>query len=474
MKILLINPPFTNYGGLEGHGGKAPPLNLGYLAAYVRDKKRHYGSSILDAEVLGMTFEQIEDHIKRDRPDIVGITSSTPAYISAIRISKICKDADPGIKVVMGGIHPSAFPTETAMEDTIDFVVVGEGEITFLELLNAIENRSGYKDIAGIAYKESGRIVRNRPRDLIDNLDMLPFPARDLMPHSLYSPPPTKRVSTFKATSLTSARGCPYNCNFCSAHVIWTRRYRYRSPGNVIDEMQQCITDFDIREFAITDELFTLNKERALAFCEGLLKRRMGVAWVCMSRAGQVDEQLLRLMKQAGCKEISFGLESGDEEVLSKIIHKKNTLEAARQSIRLVKKAGIRTHASYMIGNIGETEETIRKTINFAKELNTDIAAFFIATPLPGTELYEEAVKSGYIRTGVSWNDFSPLSKGKPVMSLPNLSSEDLLRWHRRAIREYYLRPRYILKKIFGLRSKVDFLNIYNGLRLFCRLEQNQ
>lgn len=474
MKVLLINPPFTNYGGLEGHGGKAPPVNLGYIAAYLRDKKRYYGISILDAEALGMTFEGIEDHIRKERPDVVGITSSTPAYISAIRISKVCKEIDPCIKTVIGGIHPSAFPTETAMEDTIDFVVAGEGEITFSELLNAIENKSEYKDISGIAYKQGARVTRNRPRDLIDNLDILPFPARDLMPNPLYSPPPTKRVSAFKTTSLTSARGCPYNCNFCSAHVVWTRRYRYRSPKNVVDEIERCIADFNIREFAVTDELFTLNKERALAFCEEVLNRKLNIAWVCMSRAGQVDEQLLRLMKKAGCKEISFGLESGDEEVLSRIIHKKNTLETARQSIRLVKKTGIRTHASYMIGNIGETEETIRKTIKFAKELNTDIAAFFIATPLPGTELYDEALKSGYIRGGVDWNDFSPLSKGKPVISLPGLNSEDLLKWHRRAIREYYLRPCYIIKKILSLRGKVDFLNIYNGLRLFFRLEHNQ
>ncbi|KPK40737.1 MAG: hypothetical protein AMJ78_06875, partial [Omnitrophica WOR_2 bacterium SM23_29] len=342
------------------------------------------------------------------------------------------------------------------------------------DLLNAIEKKGGYKDIPGIAYKDGGGGIRNKPRQLVDDLDTLPFPARDLMPYSLYSPPPTKRVSTFKTTSLTSARGCPYNCNFCSAHVVWTRRYRYRNPKNVADEMEQCITDFNIREFAITDELFTLKRERTLAFCEEILNRRLNIAWVCMGRAGQVDEQLLRIMKKAGCKEISFGLESGDEEILSKIIHKKNTLEAARQSIKLVKKAGIRTHASYMIGNIGETVQTVKKTIEFAKELNTDIAAFFIATPLPGTELYEQALQLGYIRQGVNWSNFSPLSKDKPVMTLPGLNSDDLIKWHRRAIWEYYIRPRYLIKKIFGLRSKVDFLNLYNGLRLFFRLEHNR
>lgn len=474
MKVMLINPPFTNYGGLEGHGGKAPPLNLGYLAAYVRQQRRYYDISILDAEVLGMTFEKIEAHIKKEKPDVIGITSSTPAFLSALRISRICKDVDANIKVILGGIHPSAFPIQTASEKSIDFVVVGEGELTFLDLLDAIEKKNGYQDISGIAYRDDGIVIQNRPRQLIENLDTLPFPARDLMQNELYSPPPTKRVSTFKATSLTSARGCPYNCNFCSAHVIWTRRYRFRNAENVVDEMEYCVSNFGIREFAITDELFALNRDKALTFCEEILNRGLNIAWVCMSRAGQVDEELLKMMKRAGCKEISFGLESGDEEMLSKIIHKKSTLDTARQTIGLVKKVGIRTHASYMIGNIGETERTIRKTIEFAKELNTDVAAFFIASPLPGTELYEQALKLGYIRKDANWSDFSPLSKNRPVMTLPGLSPEDLMKWHRRAIWEYYVRPRYIIKRIFGLRSKVDFLNLSNGLRLFFRIEHRQ
>lgn len=471
MKILLINPIYTAYGGLEGHGGKAPPLNLGYLAAYVREKRKDYIVAILDAEALGMTFEEVEKYLKKEKPDVVGITSSTPAYSSALRISQICKNVDNEIEVVIGGAHPSAFPKRTAEEDTIDFVVVGEGEITFFELLDAIDRKRALSEIDGIVFKDDGKVIQNKPRVLIKDLDILPFPARDLMPHYLYQPPPTKRVSTFKSTSLTSARGCPHNCNFCSAKVVWTRKYRYRSPKNVVDEIEHCVRDFDLKEFNLTDELFTINKNRAVSICEDISQRKLDIAWVCMSRAGQVSEDLLRLMKKAGCKEISFGLESGDEEILKKM-NKDNSLEAARESIRLIKKVGIKSHASYMIGNLGETKDSIRKTIEFAKELSTDIAAFFITTPLPGTQLYEEAFKLGYIRNNVDWKDFSPLSKDKPVMSIPGLNSEELMKWHRQAIKEYYLRPKYIFKKIFGIKSKVDILNLYNGLKLFLRIEQ--
>ena len=472
MKVLLINPPFTRYGGLEGHGGKMTPINLGYLAAYAREKKKNYAISILDAEVLGMTFEDIGSHIRKEKPDVVGITSSTPAYSSVVQIATICKSFSEDIKVVIGGVHPSAFPKDTAGEKAIDFVVVGEGEITFLELLNALESGKTFAKVDGIMFKDGNNYIRTEPRSLIEDLDMLPFPARDLMPHDLYEPAPTKRVSSFKSTSLTSARGCPHRCNFCSANVVWTRRYRFRNPKNVVDEMEHCIKTFGIREFSFTDELFTLRSERTSALCEDILRRNLNVAWVCMCRAGQVSKDLLRLMKRAGCREISFGLESGDQDILNRM-HKDITLEKALESVRLTQKAGIRTHASYMIGNLGENEKTIRKTIDFAKKLNTDIAAFFTTTPLPGTELYDNALQAGYIRKNVNWNNFSPLSKVNPVMSLPGLDSEALMRWHRCAIKEYYLRPRYILKKLFSLRTKGDFLNIYNGLRLFLRIGKN-
>lgn len=469
MKIILINPPFSAYGGLKGHGGKSLPLNLGYLAAYVRRERSDYKLSIFDAEALCMSFEDIVKHISAENPDVIGITSSTPGFSNAIKTAQVCKGANSRAWVVLGGIHPSAFPEETVKEESVDFVVAGEGEITFLELLAALEKKEGFSGIKGLVFKENGRVVRNEPRPLIEDLDSLPFPARGLMPLNLYQPPPTKRVSIFKPTYLTTARGCPFNCTYCSAKVVWQRRYRFRSPENVVNEIEHCIRDFDIREFNFTDELFTANHARVKAFCEEIIKRNLKIAWVCMSRAGGVSLEILKLMKKSGCKEISFGLESGDEAVLKKI-KKEATIESAFKSIMLVKKSGIKTHASYMLGNIGETPQTIRKTINLAKKLNTDIAAFFIASPLPGTEFYEEALRLGYLRKNFEWRDFSPLSKGLPVINLPNLSSEELLRWHKRAIREYYIRPRYILKRLFGLRHKIDFLNAYEGMKLFFRI----
>lgn len=467
MKVLLINPPFTNYGGLRGHGGKAPPLNLGYLASYLLSRgKGFYKVAILDAEALSLTFESVADYLRAEKPEVVGITSSTPAYSSALIISRMIKEIDKRIKVVMGGMHPSAMAPEVAGEDSVDFAVLGEGELTFFELLEAIRNGRPAQEVAGIIFRTNGELKLTQPRALIQDLDCLPFPARELMPHHLYQPPPTKRISAFNPTSITSARGCPFRCYFCSAHVVWARKYRYRSARNVVDEIELCVNKFNFREFSFTDELFTLIPARTISICEEILKRKLDIAWICMCRAGQLTPELLKLMKRAGCRKISFGVESGDPDIL-KSIHKDVTLEEISESIRLTHKAGIRSVAGFMIGNLGENETTVKRTISFAKKLNCDIAAFFIATPLPGTEFYERAKGLGFLRPDIDWKDYSPLSRSKPAVSLPGLDSDKLIYWHRRALREYYLRPRYLARKLSGLRDKTELLNAINGLKLF-------
>lgn len=471
MKIILINPMFTLYGGVKGHGGSSPPINLGYVASYVRSQKPHYDLSILDAEALKLTYKDVENHVARERPDVVGITANTPAFHHVTNIAKSCKNVDKKIKVVVGGPHPSGLPEKTIRVRTIDYVVVGEGEVTFFELLNALEQGKNLNTVDGLLYKEHDQIIRTQPRELLKNLDILPFPARDLMPHDLYAPAPTKRVSNFQATSICSARGCPFDCTFCGAKLVWQRKYRFRSSKNVVDEIEHCVA-WGVREFNFTDELFTANAERVHELCEEILQRNLDIAFTCMSRVGAfVAKDMLQVMKKAGCKQISFGIESGSQTVLD-TMHKKIRIDEARDSIQLVKDAGIKTHASYMIGNLEETQETIRQTIELAKELNTDIAAFFVTSPFPGTELWNEAVRRGYVREDVKWIDFSPLSsQGVPVLNLPDLSSEEIKAWHKRAIREYYLRPRYIAKRLFGLKSRVDILNLINGIKIFLRIQ---
>lgn len=472
MKVLFLNPPFTDYGGLEGHGGKTLPLNLAYLAAYLRLKHPDVEIDVLDCEALGMRYKEIEDKIKEINPNIVGITAPTPAFAQVLEICRIVKSISRDIVTVVGGPHPTALPKETIAEPNIDISVVFEGEFTFAEIVDALDKKSPLSGIQGILFKdEQGNVVQNDSRPPIQDLDSLPFPARDLFPMDLYFPPPTKRMSNRKAGNMITSRGCCYQCTYCMASFMWQRRVRFRSIKNVIDEVEECFNKYGIGEFNFHDELFTISKDRTIEFCQEVLKRSLDIAWVCMVRVDYVDKETLDWMKCAGCKKIMFGFESGSQMILD-LMKKKVALEKAEEAVKLVKKAGIQTAGNFMLGNIGETKETMRQSINLAKKLNTDTMAFFVASPYPGTEFYQIAKEKGYFRKDFEWKDFTLVSNNLPPLNLPGLPAEEILKWQKRAYREYYLRPRYILQKILSLRSKVDIMNIFNGLKLFLNLEK--
>ena len=471
MNIVLINPPFGQYGGLEGHGGRQVPISLCYLAGYGREQNPDVEFRIIDADAEGLSHDETVARVLEDEPILIGITANTCVFDSVISLVGHLKKALPDTPVILGGHHPSALPEQSLIEANADLVSFGEGEITFDEVIG--ELRSGNREwskVDGIVWRnEDGEPVRNGPRALIADLDILPFPARDLIDNELYYPAPTKRVRGGPNTMLVSSRGCPYNCGFCSAATIWTRAIRSRSPANLVAEIKQCIDLWGIHSFNFTDELFTVKKPRVLDICRTIVDAKLDISWVCSARAHHLDSETLEAMKAAGCREISFGIESGNEEILEKI-DKALKLDEARRVVNLTKKAGIKTHASYIMGYLGETESTLRDTLRFSKELNTSIAAFFIASPLPGTPFYHEAIEKGYVRPDVKWISYSPLSNKESVVEMPDLPVATIRKWHRKAIREYYLRPRYILSQLFSLRHWYEVQNLFNGFKLFLNI----
>jgi len=472
MKVLLLNPPFTDYGGLEGHGGKALPLNLAYLASYLRYKKPNIKIKVLDCEGLGLHYEQIREEIKKISPDVVAITAPTPAFAQVLEVCRLIKNISKNIITVVGGPHPTALPQETVREKNIDIAVIGEGEVTFYELIKAIDKKNNLSEVAGIFFKNKrGKAIETAKRELVKDLDSLPYPARDLFPLHLYFPPPTKRMSDKKAGNMITSRGCCYRCTYCMASFIWQRKVRFRSNKNVLDEIEECKNKYGIGEFNFHDELFTINKKRTIEFCHEIEKRKLDIAWVCMCRVDYLDSETLRAMKRAGCKKIMFGFESGSQMILDKM-KKRVALEKAEEAVQLVRKAGIKSAGNFMFGNIGETEGTIRDSIDLAKKLNTDTMAFFIASPYPGTEFYDTAKKEGYFRKDIEWKDFTLVSNNLPPLDLPGLSAERILELQKKAYREYYLRPDYIYKKIININSLVDLKNLYNGVKLFLNLEK--
>lgn len=473
MRVALINPSFNRYGGLKGHGGSLPPINLCSLAAYGREQHPDSEFRIVDGDIHGLSHEETIDQVKGFQPDLIGVTANTCAFDSVIDLVGMLKEKMPKSRIVVGGPHPSSLPTGTLTECATDFIARGEGELTFSALIDQLKKGDeDWSKIAGLGYRDpDGTIRLNRDQMLIRDLDSLPLPARDLIDNNLYQPAPTKRVHGGPTTPIVSSRGCPFNCGFCGAQTVWTRSYRHRSPANIVAEIEHCVAEYGIKAFRMTDELFTAKKSRVLELCNLLIDKKLGISWVCNARAQRLDMETLEAMKDAGCKEISFGIESGNDRILKKI-DKSLDLSEAERTIKMVKKAGIKTHASYIIGYLDETEETIQDTIRFAKKLNTDIAAFFVASPLPGTPFYDEAKERGIFRENVSWINFSPLSNQDSVVTFPNLSAETIRKWHRKAIKSYYLRPRYMLDRLLKLRHWYEVENLMMGLLLFLKIRR--
>jgi anaerobic magnesium-protoporphyrin IX monomethyl ester cyclase len=472
-RIMLINPPFTGFGsGLSGHGGKAAPLNLGYLASYCLKVDPELEIAILDGENLGIGFEGVEGELHAYKPDLVGMTFPTPAYVHVERCAKIVKDYG-DIPVVVGGPHPSAFPEGVIRElADIDICVIGEGERAFADLVQCIKNGGSLESLKGICFRKGNEPVRNEGYPLLMELDELPFPARDLLPVHLYYSPSTKRVSDRLCGNMITSRGCPYDCTYCESKVIWTRRVRLRSVDNVCDEIEECITKYGIGEINFHDDILPMRRERTIDLCREIQRRKLDVKWICMSRVNFVWEDAMEEMKKSGCKRIMFGLESGSNTIL-KNIKKNTTIERAFEAVEICKKVGIETMGSFMIGNIGETEDTIKETIQFAKDLKLDIASFFVTIPYPGTELFSEAVKLGYMDREVNWEDFKTVGKSLGPLNLPGLSAERMQYWQARALREFYLRPSMIYKRLSSVRSFEEVKSLARGVKLLVDISKN-
>jgi len=469
MKIILVNPPYINFEGMKESGGHTMPYNLAYLAGYLR-KKVNCQIKILDIETLGLGYKKIKEYFKKENPDLVGFTCLSPTINHVFKISEIIKRLKKNCSIVVGGTHPTILPKETLNNPYIDFTVIGEGEVTFSELVKTIkEKRTDFEKINGIYYKKNETILKTSPREFITNLDEIPFPALDLFNLKLYYSAPTKKLTSEQASPLLTSRGCVFDCIHCVSKSIWNRKLRYRSAENIIAEIEECINKYNIKEFNILDDNFTLNKKRAIEVCQKIIDKKLSIAWICFSRADTLDDELLSKMAQAGCKKISLGLESGSQKILD-LMRKQTTIEQGRKAVELIRKNNILAHASFMFGNIGETKETIKKTIALAKSIDLDNATFFITCPVPGSDLYYYAKDQGFIKDNTPWEMFAPLTNTSPIIIQKNLSQEDLIYWQKKAFREFYLRPKYIFHKLKQINSWDMIKSVFEGIRILIRI----
>jgi anaerobic magnesium-protoporphyrin IX monomethyl ester cyclase len=450
MNILLINPYLTRPEGSFRKRTQSclPSLGLGYIASVL--EKEAIRVRIVDTEAEEISLEEFPKRLRGEnyRYEFIGITAVSSTINTALKMARICKQAFQKSKIVLGGVHPTVLPEEVLANEFVDYVIRGEGEYSFLELAEGKK----VNEILGLSYKRNGDIVHNLLREPIEDLDALPFPAYHLMPIKRYHPTPGlyKRLP---GIGIIGSRGCPFKCTYCASQSIWPsgKKVRFRSAENILEEIKFLIRNFEIKEIFFHDDMFTARRSLVSALCEKIINGGIDLTWVCMSRVDAIDEDILRLMKAAGCHQICFGVESADEQVL-KNVKKKISLKQVEKAVALTKKVGIDVRTSFMLGNPGETEVTLRKTIDFAIKLNPTIASFNITTPYPGTELRSWAKEKGYLKT----DDYSLLESSKCILELPTISSETVELYAQIALRRFYYRPVYILNRIFTIRSLND------------------
>jgi anaerobic magnesium-protoporphyrin IX monomethyl ester cyclase len=440
-RVLLINPPSSvavyNRSKITAAVPQVPVQSLATLGAVLlRDG---YEVRVLDLMLSRNPEADVISRIREFQPDAVGVTFTTPLYNEALWICEVVKRCAPQTLAIAGGVHPTTLPEDTLHKSRFDVVVVGEGDITLPELLAADDVAS----VKGICYRSGGDFVRTEPRPLVQNLDDLPFPAMHLYDIHTYH---TSRITSKRnpVGGVITGRGCAFDCTFCNKSVFG-RKFRPKSPAYVLEEIKYLI-GLGYREIHVLDDLFTMDMRRAKRICELIVDEGLDITINLFSglRVNTVDRELLDLLKAAGCYSISYGPESGNQELLNNI-KKGITLDQSRHAMALTKEMGFETVGFFMFGLPGETEETMWQTINFAIELDPDYAKVTLLLPFPSTPLFDELEEAGRILSR-DWQKYNFHCTAE-VWQHPNLSWDTLKRYYNLFYRKFYLRPRYIAKR---------------------------
>lgn len=461
LKLVLVNPPFRYHPGVKGSSFNytRPPLGIAYLAAYLRENfPTPLGIRLFDCEAEKIrTSQGAVRAITEFDPDVVGLSTVTGTYHAVSEIAQGIKRAMPNVVTIAGGPHITALPKEPT--SGIDVKIVGEGELSLLQYLKARFLDGESSEIDGCIVFEDGKIVSCRPaRNLIEPLDTIPIPARDLFRRrAYYHSYPYKGGRNF--TTMFTSRGCPFNCTFCCNELLWGRMVRYHSLEKVYQEIDSLVKDGYNLVF-IDDDTFTSNTKRVASICEYIKHNHPAFRWICHIRADTADREILTLMKAAGCVEVQVGIESGDEQIL-KNINKGMDLGSARKIFPILHSLKINSWTTFIIGNSGETPKTVRETIEFAKELDSTYCSFIVLLPLPGTHAFEEFRKNGWITT-YDWRCYS--WHGYPVIDLPELSSDELVKWRKRAYKEFYLRPKKLVQSAVNMLKALSWREMVRNL----------
>jgi radical SAM superfamily enzyme YgiQ (UPF0313 family) len=423
MKTLLIEPPFER---LQGVKRCFFPLGLASLAAYIKtqghtvriyDVEHGQETDIIPYAEATKSYQKYLENLKNGqhpvwqevkaelssfRPQLVGISCPTVKYESAIKIAKLVKELDSETKVVFGGCHPTVLAESVLANDVVDFVIRGEGELTLSQLLTALKDESSLEGIDGLSYKLNGKTQHNQPRQLIPDLNQLPYPARELLRDA-------RGYDSEDMGLVMGSRGCPFQCTYCASKNMWGRKVRYRSVQNIIDEIRSVKEQFGTTQFSFEDDSFTANPKVIGEFCQQLISQQLRIGWSAITRINLLSDELISQMKRAGCNHIRVGIESGSDKVL-RATKKGLTVEQMRAGAKVLRRQGIYWSAYFMMGLPSEAEEDIRASIKLMQEIKPDYCTLSIFTPYPGTEIFEELKQEGLVSEDMDWSRFSHAS----------------------------------------------------------------
>lgn len=454
MKVLLINPmsDLARQSKLYLHSvTPLPPLGLAYLSAILKADNREV--FIEDQYATAMSNEDLVKKIRSISPEVIGFSCLTTAMGNTLRLISRIREQKIRAKIILGNIHPTLFPDELLQRGSADIIVRGEGEFTLRETVNALAQGEDVSGITGISYLHEGLVRHNPDRELVADLDDLPFPdwrAFDLRHYRRY---PMLGIYDKLTLPVQGSRGCPFDCLFCSQDKFY-KRPRYRDVKRVVSEIEYLVEEFGVQYVGFTDAYFPFSKKTGMEFCDEYIRRNLHrkIKWFTESRVDAVDAELMRRMKEANLYLIMYGFEVGNQKVLD-AIGKKTTLSQAREAMAETKKNRIRSLGLFMLGLPEETRASCLETIAFAKELDPDFAKFNIAVPFPGSRFFEESKEGlGLIDSlgskFTSWHDWSSCG-GEVIYSPKAMAKEELLNLQRKGMFDYYMRPKVILKHVF-------------------------
>ena len=445
MRVCLINPPRIQPKAW-GKPNVFPPIAMASVAAVLEktqdvsiiDSPTEGWNNLLEMDEtkyrVGLSNETIAQRLSDWNPNVVIIEIPFSGWsITAFEVASIVKKVNIDITVILFGLHPSSRPEDCLKNSAVDFVVIGEPEVTISELIEALEKKkTDYEEINGLGFKKDGKTVLTSKRSYIENLDALPLPARHLLPMKVYTQAvkqnPLRGEINKPYTIVITSRGCPYNCVFCTHSIVWGKKWRPRSPKNVVDEVEHVIKTYGIKQIDFADDNMTFDVQRMEQICDLIIEKGLRFEWFTPNgiRADTLNEVLLLKMKKSGCKKIRVAPESGVQRVVNKIANKNLDLKKVEEAIVTAKKVGIKVGVFFVMGLIGETKADIEETIRYAyklRSLGAESFVFSIAMPLYGTKFFEQAKAGGYIKEGFC--DYA-LAATEPLVETPEFTAAEL------------------------------------------------